>query len=84
MITQTPEETARRTALHANPDYCKAAMIFCDLYNLGDPKASKVLPSARPYLIDLLRGAKASDARQPRYSTVAERMDALLAALEAM
>lgn len=25
MLTQSPEETARRTALHADPDYCRAA-----------------------------------------------------------
>ena len=84
MTTQSPEETVRRTALHADPDYCKAAMIFCDLYDLGNPKASKVPAAVRPHLITLLRGAKASEARQPRRPVVAERMDALLVALEAM
>lgn len=84
MLTQSPEETARRTVLHADPDYCKAAMIFGDLYDLGNPKASKVPAAARPHLITLLRGAKASEARQPRRPVVAERMDALLVALEAM
>lgn len=79
---QTPEETARRTALHADPDYCKAAMIFGDLYDLGNPKASKVPAAVRPRLITLLRGAKANEERQPRRPIVAERMDALLSALE--
>ena len=81
---QTPEETARRTALHADPDYNRAAMIFGDLYDLGNPKASKVPAAARPHLITLLEGAKASEARQPRRPVVAERMDALLVALKEM
>ncbi len=82
---QTPEETARRTAvLSDDPDYNRAAMIFCDLYDLGNPKASKVPAAARPHLITLLEGAKASEARQPRRPVVAERMDALLAALKGM
>ncbi len=81
---QTPEETARRTALHADPDYCKAVGIFCDLYDLGNPKASKVPAAVRPHLINLLRAAKENDTRQPRYATVAERMNAMLVALEVM
>jgi hypothetical protein len=83
-MIQTPEETARRTALHADPDYNRAAMIFGDLYDLGNPKASKVPAAARPHLITLLEGAEANEARQPRRPVVAERMDALLVALKAM
>ena len=42
------------------------------------------LAAARPHLITLLEGAKASEARQPRRPVVAERMDALLVALKGM
>ena len=58
--------------------------IFGDLYDLGNPKASKVPAAARPHLITLLEGAKSSEARQPRRPVVAERMDALLLALKEM
>ena len=80
----TPEETARRTALHADPDYCIAAMLFGGMYDMDFPKSMKVPAAVRPHLITLLEGAKASEARQPRRPVVAERMDALLVALEGM
>ena len=79
---QTPEETARRTALHADPNYRIAAMLFCGMYDMDFPKAMKVPPSVRPHLITLLEGAKANEARQPRRPIVAERMDALLLTLK--